>query len=160
VKTFRGGGKLLIFGNGGSAADAMHIAGELAGRFNMNRPGLPAVALGCNMALATAWSNDHTFETIFAREIEALGKPGDAAWGISTSGNSPNVVLGCERARRNGLKTIGLTGAGGGELGTHCDILLAPEVGETPRIQEVHLVTYHAICAGVEDSLFGAGVPK
>ena len=155
VTTFRNGGKLLVFGNGGSAADAMHIAGELAGRFYVDRPGLPAIALGCNPALVTAWSNDHSFETIFERQIQALGRPGDVAWAISTSGNSRNVVLGCECARRNGLTTIGLTGAGGGKLGPHCDILMAASTKETPRIQEVHLVTYHAICAGVEANLFG-----
>jgi D-sedoheptulose 7-phosphate isomerase len=156
INTFRNGGKLLVFGNGGSAADAMHIAGELAGRFYLDRPGLPAIALGCNPALVTAWGNDHSFETIFERQIQALGKPGDVAWGISTSGNSPNVVLGCESARRNGLKTIGLTGAGGGTLARHSDILLAVPATGTPRIQEVHLVTYHVICAGVEADLFGA----
>ena len=155
TKTFRDGGKLLVFGNGGSAADAQHICGELVGRFNMERPGLPAIALAGNPALVTAWANDHTFETVFERQIQALGKPGDAAWAISTSGNSPNVVLGCERARRAGLKTIGLTGAGGGKLAGCCDVLLAAPVQGTPRIQEVHLVTYHAICAGVEANLFG-----
>jgi D-sedoheptulose 7-phosphate isomerase len=103
----------------------------------------------------TAWSNDHSFETIFERQIQALGRPGDVAWAISTSGNSTNIVLGCECARRNGLTTIGLTGAGGGKLGPHCDILMAASTKETPRIQEVHLVTYHAICAGVEANLFG-----
>ena len=92
---------------------------------------------------------------VFERQIQAPGKPGDAAWAISTSGNSPNVVLGCERARRAGLKTIGLTGAGGGKLAGCCDILLAAPAQGTPRIQEVHLVTYHAICAGVEANLFG-----
>ncbi len=155
TRTFQNGGKLLVFGNGGSAADAQHICGELVGRFNIDRPGLPAIALGCNPALVTAWGNDHSFETIFERQIHALGKPGDTAWAISTSGNSPNVVLGCESARRAGLKIIGMTGAGGGKLAAYCDILLAVPVQGTPRIQEVHLVTYHVICAGVESNLYG-----
>jgi D-sedoheptulose 7-phosphate isomerase len=155
TQTFQRGGKLLVFGNGGSAADAQHICGELAGRFNLDRPGLPAIALTCNPALLTAWANDKSFETIFTRQIQALGKPGDVAWAISTSGNSPNVVLGCDCARRNGLKTIGLTGPGGGKTAPHCDILLAATGGTTPRIQEVHLVTYHAICAAVEENIFG-----
>lgn len=155
TRTFQSGGKLLVFGNGGSAADAQHICGELVGRFNINRPGLPAIALGCNPALVTAWGNDHSFETVFERQIQALGKPGDTAWAISTSGNSKNVLLGCESARRVGLKTIGLTGTGGGKLAACCDILLAVPAQGTPRIQEVHLVTYHAICAGVEANLFG-----
>src|SRR2546429_782503 len=88
IEAFRSGGKLLVFGNGGSAADAQHICGELVGRFNIDRPGLPAIALGCNPALVTAWGNDHSFETIFERQIQAFGKPGDVAWAISTSGNS------------------------------------------------------------------------
>jgi D-sedoheptulose 7-phosphate isomerase len=154
--TFKSGGKLLVFGNGGSAADAQHIAGELAGRFNLERPGLPAIALGCNPALVTAWSNDHSFEMAFEREIQALGRPGDVAWVISTSGNSPNVILGCECAQKSGLKTIGLTGPGGGKLARHCDVLLRAPGMTTPRIQEVHLATYHAICARVEANMFGS----
>jgi D-sedoheptulose 7-phosphate isomerase len=155
TQTFHRGGKLLVFGNGGSAADAQHICGELAGRFNFDRPGLPAIALACNPALLTAWANDKSFETIFERQVQTLGKPGDVVWAISTSGNSMNVVLGCECARRNGLTVIGLTGPGGGKLAAHCDILMAAIAGETPRIQEVHLVTYHAICAAVEQKMFG-----
>ena len=150
-------GKLLIFGNGGSSADSQHIAAELVGRFIVHRKPLHAVALGTNTALMTAWSNDDRFDDVFARELEALGRAGDVAWGISTSGNSANVVAALRRAREVGLKTIGLTGRGGGRMAEYCDVLLAVPLTETPRIQEVHLVTYHAICAALEERLFGRG---
>ena len=149
------GNKLLAFGNGGSSADAQHLCAELVGRFVAERRALPAIALTTNQALLTAWSNDYRFDDVFARQIEALGKPGDVAWGISTSGNSANVVNALRRARELGLKTIGLTGEGGGKVAEHCDVLLAVPLTETPRIQEVHLVTYHAICAALEERLFG-----
>ena len=149
-----GGHKLLAFGNGGSSADAQHLCAELVGRFVRERPALPAIALTTNQALITAWSNDHQFEDVFARQIEALGHPGDVALGISTSGNSANVVNALRRARELGLKTLGLTGAGGGRAAEHCDVVMAVPLTETPRIQEVHLVTYHAICAALEEQLF------
>ena len=110
----RGGGTLLVFGNGGSAADAQHLCAELVGRFLIDRRPLPAIALTTNEALLTAWSNDHRFDDVFARQVEGLGRRGDVAWGISTSGNSANVVNGLCRARELGLKTLGLTGAEGG----------------------------------------------
>jgi len=144
------GHKVLVFGNGGSAADAQHIAAELVGRFVTERAPLPAVALGTNLALVTAWSNDVAYEDVFAREIAALGRPGDLAWGISTSGNSPNVVAGLRCARELGLTTLGMTGASGGAMASFCDLLLAVPVRETARIQEVHVITYHAICAALE----------
>jgi D-sedoheptulose 7-phosphate isomerase len=150
------GQKLLVCGNGGSAADAEHLCAELVGRFAMERAPLPAVALTTNTALLTAWSNDYRFDDVFARQIEALARPGDVALGISTSGNSTNVVNALRRARALGLKTIGLTGSGGGQLAPLCDVLLAVPLTETPRIQEVHLVTYHAICAALERRIFGA----
>jgi D-sedoheptulose 7-phosphate isomerase len=148
---------LLVFGNGGSSADAQHICAELVGRFLLDRRPLSAIALTTNQALLTAWSNDCRFDDIFARQIEGLGRPGDVAWGISTSGNSPNVVNGLQRARERGLKTIGLTGSGGGRVAEHCDVLMAVPLTETPRIQEVHLVTFHAICGALEERLFGRG---
>lgn len=154
-QAFRAGRTLYVFGNGGSAADAQHIAGELAGRFLVSRPPLAAVALGTNAAFTTAWSNDEDFSGIFERELAGLAKPGDVAWGISTSGNSPNVVRALRCGRERGLRTIGLTGAGGGKAAEWCDILMAADSSETPRIQEVHVVTYHAICAEVERQLFG-----
>ena len=151
---FRAGGKLLVFGNGGSSADALHICGELVGRFARKRPAIPAIALSSNPAILTAWSNDYSFETAFSREIEALGREGDVAWGISTSGGSPNVTSGLKIARDIGMHTIGLTGARGVGLADLCDVLMAVPLVETPRIQEVHVITYHAICAAVEESLF------
>jgi D-sedoheptulose 7-phosphate isomerase len=153
---FASGRKLLVFGNGGSSADAQHLAAELVGRFVKERRALPALALTTNQAVLTAWSNDYSFEDVFARQIEALGTPGDVAWGISTSGRSPNVVKGLQRARAGGLKTIGLTGAGGEGLRDVCDVLLAVPLSETARIQEVHLVTYHAVCAALEERIAGA----
>ena len=152
-----GGHKLLAFGNGGSSADAQHLCAELVGRFLRERRALPAIALTTNQALLTAWSNDHQFDDVFARQIEALGGAGDVALGISTSGNSTNVVNALRRARGLGLKTVGLTGKGGGRMAEHCDVLMAVPLTETPRIQEVHLVTCHAICAALEERLFGAG---
>ena len=144
------GHKVLVFGNGGSAADAQHIAAELVGRFARPRRAIAAVALGTNPAYLTAWANDADYSDIFAREIEGLGAPGDVAWGITTSGNSPNVVNALARARRQGLKTVALTGAGGGAAAEHADVLMAVPLSVTARIQEVHLVTYHAICAALE----------
>jgi D-sedoheptulose 7-phosphate isomerase len=147
--------RVLVFGNGGSASDALHIAADLVGRFERDRAPLPVIALTSNQAVLTAWSNDHEFDTVFARQLEALGRPGDVAWGISTSGNSSNVVRGLQRARELGLHTIGLTGADGGRAAEWCDVLMAAPATETPRIQEVHVVTYHAICAELEQRLFG-----
>lgn len=150
---FETGHKLLIFGNGGSSADAQHLSAELLGRFEAERRALPAIALTTNQAVLTAWSNDYSFEDVFARQIDALGVPGDVALGISTSGTSANVVNGLLRARARGLKTIGLTGATGGNLAGVSDVLLAVPLSSTARIQEVHLVTYHAICGAVEARL-------
>lgn len=153
-ETFTAGRKLLVFGNGGSSADAQHLSAELVGRFSKDRDPLPAIALTTNQAILTAWSNDHTFEDVFARQVEALGRKGDAAWGISTSGNSANVVNGLRRARERGMRTIGLTGQSGGAMAEFCDVLLAVPLTTTARIQEVHLVTYHMICAALEERLF------
>jgi D-sedoheptulose 7-phosphate isomerase len=144
------GHKILVFGNGGSAADAQHIVAELVGRFQKARPPISAIALGANFAYLTAWSNDTAYADVFARELEGLGVPGDVAWGITTSGNSPNVVNALARARQLGLKTIALTGAGGGAAAEHADALIAAPLTETARVQEVHLVTYHHICASLE----------
>jgi D-sedoheptulose 7-phosphate isomerase len=157
LDTFGSGGKLLVFGNGGSAADAQHFTAELVGRFATERRALPAIALTANQAILTAWSNDYSFDDVFVRQIDALGMPGDVAFGISTSGKSPNVVNGLARAHDRGLKTIGLTGAGGGAMAPSCDVLLAVPLQETARIQEVHLVTYHAICAAVDTRLGTSG---
>jgi D-sedoheptulose 7-phosphate isomerase len=154
-KAFRDGRTLLAFGNGGSAADAEHLCTELVGRFLLDRRPLPAVSLTTNQALLTAWSNDYGFDDVFARQIEGLGRSGDVAWGISTSGNSANVVNALRRARELELRTVGLTGSGGGRMAEYCDVLMAVPLRETPRIQEVHLVTFHAICSALEQRLFG-----
>ena len=149
-ETFVSGRKLLVFGNGGSSADAQHFTAELVGRFVAERRALPAIALTTNQAMLTAWSNDHSFDDVFARQIEALGSRGDVAFGISTSGTASNVLNALERAREQGLRTIGLTSEKGGRMTSLCDVLLAVPLTSTARIQEVHLVTYHAICAAVE----------
>lgn len=154
------GNKVLVFGNGGSAADAQHICGELVGRFRLDRPALPAIALSADPAFLTAWGNDKSFDAIFERQIEAFGKPGDVAWGISTSGDSENVVRAMRAARQRSLHTIGLTGRKGGRLSAHSDVLLSAASEDTPRIQEVHVVTYHAICEAVEEKIQAAWFRK
>jgi D-sedoheptulose 7-phosphate isomerase len=156
VERLRAGNKLLVCGNGGSAADAMHIATELVGRFLHDRQPLAAVALTADPVALTALANDFGYERVFARQVEALAKAGDVVWGISTSGNSKNVVEALRSARSLGARTIALTGAGGGALAEHADILLAVPLEATPRIQEIHVVTYHAICEAVETALGAA----
>lgn len=155
-EAFGKGRKLLVFGNGGSAADAQHICGELVGRFHFNRAGLPAIALGADSAVMTALGNDFEYSSVFARQVEAHGQAGDVAWGISTSGNSDNVVLALERARDRKLITIGMTGQGGGKMTVCCDILLRAPTASTPEIQEIHQLTYHFICSEVERRMFKA----
>lgn len=150
----RGGRKVLVFGNGGSASDAEHIAAEFVCRFAYDRAALPAIALVSNGALVTATSNDLGFEELFARQIDALGRRGDVAWGISTSGRSSNVVRALARARARGLSTIGLCGATPREMADYCDVLLDVPLTVTARIQEAHLVTAHIICSSVEMRLF------
>jgi len=153
VERFEAGNKLLVCGNGGSAADALHISAELVGRFHRDRRALAAIALNADTAIVTALSNDYSFETVFSRQVEALAKPGDVVWGISTSGNSKNVVAALRSARLLGASTIGLTGDGGGALAEHADVLLAVPLSATPRIQEIHVVTYHVICEAVESAV-------
>jgi D-sedoheptulose 7-phosphate isomerase len=159
-ETFSSGQKLLVFGNGGSAADAQHFTAELVGRFAAERRALPAIALTTNQAVLTAWSNDYSFDDVFARQIEAFGSRGDVAFGISTSGNASNVLNALGRARDRGLRTIGLTGAQGGRMAGLCDVLLAVPLMNTARIQEVHLVTYHAICAAVEARILASDTSR
>jgi len=146
VASYRSRGGVLVFGNGGSAADAQHIACELVGRFQVDRPGLRAVALTADISTLTSIANDYGFEAVFARQVEALGRAGDVAIGLSTSGNSPNVVNALIAARRGGLKTIALTGEGGGRCGELADVLLDVPCHCTPRVQEAHAVIYHTIC--------------
>ncbi len=144
---------LLICGNGGSAADAMHIAGELVGRYKRERRGFNAIALGADAAVTTAWGNDYAFETIFERQVEALGAPGGVVWGLSTSGNSENVVRALIKAKDGGMQTLAMTGEGGGRLAAIADILVAVPSSDTPRIQEVHTALYHYVCETVERRL-------
>lgn len=142
---------LLVCGNGGSASDALHITGELVGRFLKDRQALKAIALSANPAVLTAWSNDQSFDTVFARQVEALGEAGGVLLGISTSGNSENVVEAFKTARELDMATIALTGAGGGRLAPLSDILLEVPSKATPRIQEAHVCIYHFMCQRVEE---------
>ncbi len=144
---------LLVCGNGGSAADAQHIVGELVGRFLEERAPYRAICLSCNPAVLTAWSNDYSFETVFSRQVEAYGEPGGVLLGLSTSGNSANVVKAMEAAHGLGMVTIGLTGEGGGRMARVSDHLLAAPSRSTPAIQQIHLCLYHYFCAAVEKAL-------
>lgn len=153
IEAMTAGGKLLIFGNGGSAADAQHIAAELAFKMGREREALPALALTTDTSLLTAISNDRSFDFIFARQIQAIGRRGDIALAISTSGNSPNVIEAVNQAREMEIKTIGLLGAGGGKLAALVDLPLIVPHHETPRIQEVHIAASHIICQLIEDEL-------
>jgi D-sedoheptulose 7-phosphate isomerase len=153
AESLRSGGKVLTFGNGGSAADAQHLAGELVGRFLKDRPALAAVALTTDPSILTAVANDMGYEAVFRRQVEALGKPGDVAVGISTSGRSPSVVEALRVARERGLLTVGLTGGGGGRLGGLVHYLIDVPHHETPRIQEVHGMVVHILCEIIEDAI-------
>jgi D-sedoheptulose 7-phosphate isomerase len=155
VASYRGGGKVLFFGNGGSAADAQHLAAELVGRYLMERPPLAALALGDNSSSLTAIANDYSFETAFARQVQAFGAPGDVAVALSTSGSSPNVLAALEAARERGLVTIGVTGERGERLAAACDHCIRVPSSETPHIQEGSLLLCHILCELVEASLFG-----
>jgi len=154
IAALRGGSKLLAFGNGGSAADAQHLAAELAGRYDRERPALPALALTANSSDLTAIANDYGFEHVFARLVEAHGRPGDVAIAISTSGNSENVLRGVDAARARGLRCIGLTGKGGGKLAALVDVAVVVPSDATARIQEAHGTIVHVLCEIVERALF------
>lgn len=154
IAALRAGRKLLICGNGGSAADAQHWAGELVSRFHYDRPGLPAIALTTDSSILTAIGNDYGYDRVFARQVEALGVQGDVLIAISTSGNSPNVVAAIEAARAQGLATIGFTGQAGGRMAVLCDVCIRIPSTSTPRIQEGHEVLGHALCAMIEATLF------
>jgi len=148
------GGKVLFMGNGGSAADAQHLAGEFVSRFNYDRPGLASFALTVDTSVLTAIGNDYGYEKVFARQIQACAKPGDIVIGLSTSGNSPNVVLAFETARALGIKTVALTGQGGGKMRELTDVCMMMPSGSTPRIQECHITLGHIICGLVEQIIF------
>ena len=154
AEAFKANGKLLVFGNGGSAADAQHIAGELVNRFLQHRRALPAIALTTDGGVLTCIANDTGFENVFARQIEALGTKGDVCLAISTSGTSPNVTVACEQARKQGMVVIGLLGRDGGSVAALCDLALIVQSDDTQRIQETHNLIGHIICELVEGELF------
>ena len=147
------GGKVLAFGNGGSAADAQHFAAELVGRYRRERRALPAIALTTDTSTLTSVANDYGFDEVFSRQVEALGKAGDVALAISTSGSSPNVLRAVEAASSLSIATIGLSGRDGGPLADSCEVSLVVSHEETPRIQEVHAVVIHLLCRLVEDGV-------
>lgn len=153
VEALGQGRPVLICGNGGSASDALHISGELVGRFLLERRALNVICLNANVSVMTAWANDYDYATVFSRQVEAHGVSGGVLWGISTSGNSENIVSAMQQARKMGMHIIGLTGETGGKMADLCDILLNVPSTSTPRIQELHLPVYHYICERVEARL-------
>ena len=161
TESFRRGNKLMIFGNGGSAADAQHIAAEFTNRYLIERPPLPAIALTTDTSALTAIANDYDYSQIFAKQVHALGKQGDIALAISTSGNSANVIAAIETCRQQKITTIGLTGGSGGQMVAKVDYLLRVSEGKnSPRIQETHILVGHVICEIVDQILFPARTPS
>jgi D-sedoheptulose 7-phosphate isomerase len=155
----RNGRKMLLFGNGGSAADAQHLAAEMVGRFGPDRGALPAISLSTDTSILTAVGNDYGYERVFARQIEALGQAGDTAIGISTSGNSPSVLAAIDVARSKGLVTVGFTGETGGKMKDRTEVLFRVPSRQTPRIQETHILLGHIICELVDRELFPEAYP-
>ncbi|HXF38705.1 MAG TPA: D-sedoheptulose 7-phosphate isomerase [Blastocatellia bacterium] len=155
IASVRAGGKVLVFGNGGSAADAQHIAAELVNRLNYDHPPIPAIALTTDTSILTSIGNDSSFDNVFERQVRALGRKGDVALAISTSGNSPNVLRGVEAAREIGITTIALAGRDGGKLATLTELALVVNAHSTQRIQETHITIAHILCELVEDALYG-----
>src|ERR1700743_1387433 len=155
VSAYCSGHKAIFYGNGGSAADAQHLAAEFLGRYLRERDPLPAVALNANSSAVTAIGNDYGYDQVFARQLRALASPGDVAVAISTSGNSPSVIEGVRCARGMGVFTVGLTGTSGGGFGAIVDVLIAAPSNETPRIQECHILIGHAMCDAVERAITG-----
>ena len=155
IDALRGGGKVMFCGNGGSAADAQHLAAELSGRYEMNRPGMAGLALTTDTSAITAIANDMGFETVFARQVEALGRPGDVLYAISTSGNSPNVRRAAEKARAMGIAVVGVTGRNGGALKGLSDVLLAVPASKANHIQELHIAVGHMLCGLAERAVNG-----
>jgi D-sedoheptulose 7-phosphate isomerase len=157
VTAVKAGGKVVLFGNGGSAADAQHLAGELVGRFKLERQALPAIALTTNTSTLTAMANDCGYETVFSRQVEALVSEKDVVIAISTSGNSSNVIEAVKAAKKKGVKTIGLTGGSGGKLAKAADLVITVPSKDTPRIQEAHITIGHIVCELVERELASTG---
>ena len=160
ASTLKGGGKILLFGNGGSAADAQHLAAEFVNRFLIERPPLAALALTTDTSILTSIANDYDFLEVFAKQVRALGRPGDAALGLSTSGNSANVVRALEVARRLGLKPLALSGGDGGPVAAAADLAIVVPSKSTPRIQEVHITIGHVLCDLVDFLLFPDQFPQ
>ena len=160
IAALRSGNKLLIIGNGGSAADAQHIAAEIIGRYKQDRPAYAAIALTTDTSALTAIANDYGFEQVFARQLEGLGQRGDVLLALSTSGRSPNIVAALRTARERGLVTIGFTGAKGQALGTLCDHLLVSPSDDTPVVQQIHLTVAHGICDEIEQTLMAEATNK
>jgi D-sedoheptulose 7-phosphate isomerase len=154
ISSLKSGGKLLVFGNGGSAADSQHIAAELVGRFKKERKAIAAIALTTNTSTLTALANDYGYDVVFARQIEALGKEGDIALGLSTSGSSANVIAALKKAKSMGIKTVGMTGMSGEAMKNACDVTLEVNSKDTPRIQESHILIAHILCELIEEELF------
>ena len=157
VDALRRGNKILFAGNGGSAADAQHWAGELVSRFNFDRPGLPGIALTTDTSILTAIGNDYGYEHVFARQLEALGVSGDVFFALSTSGNSKNILRAIGTARARGIAVIGFSGQDGGAMAEHCDLCFRMPSGETPKIQEGHEFLGHLICGMIEREMFERG---
>ena len=157
VAAYAAGGGVFLFGNGGSAADAQHIACELVGRFMLDRRALKAVALTTDTSILTAVANDFDYETVFVRQLQAVAAAGDVAIGLTTSGNSPNVVAALREARKIGMKTVAFTGAGGGKCAALADVLLDVPTDQTPRVQESHVILYHVLCELVEQAIVDPG---
>lgn len=156
VEALKNGNRIYFCGNGGSAADAQHLAAEFSGRFYTDRKALPAEALHCNTSYLTAVANDYSYDVVYARLIEGISRPGDVLVGLSTSGNSKNILKAFEAAKENGVATVGFTGAGGGAMRTVSDYLLNVPSTDTPRIQESHILLGHIICQLVEENYFNA----
>ncbi len=156
VEALKAKKKILLAGNGGSAADSQHIAAELVSRLNYDRPGLAAIALTTDTSALTAIGNDYGFERAFARQVEAVGQAGDVLIAISTSGNSPNILAALEAAKKAGIKTIGFTGKSGGKMAPLCDIAIKIPSPCTPNVQECHIMLGHIVCQIIEDTIFGA----
>ena len=154
VTAYRKGGKVLWCGNGGSAADAQHLAAELSGRFYYDRPPLNSEALHVNTSYITAVANDYSYDVVYSRLIAAMGKRGDVLIGLSTSGNSANVINALQKGRELGMLTVGFTGETGGKMKEHCELLINVPSTDTPRIQECHMLLGHTVCEMVEASLF------
>ncbi|EFP6608682.1 D-sedoheptulose 7-phosphate isomerase [Campylobacter jejuni] len=157
IKAYRNGNKTLLAGNGGSAADAQHIAGEFVSRFYFDRPGIASIALTTDTSILTAIGNDYGYENLFARQVQAQGVKGDIFIGISTSGNSKNILKALDLCKQKGIISIGLSGASGGAMNELCDYCIKVPSTCTPRIQEAHILIGHIICAIVEEELFGKG---